>query len=103
MQDIIKKIIEIDRMAQKITDDTIALRKEAEASIEADKQELREKYIEKARHRIGIMTETEENFLKEALATIDKRHTDVAADLNSVYEQNRQGWVNEIYTRVIGG
>lgn len=103
MQDIIKKIIEIDRMAQKMTDESNALRDEAERAIESDKKKLRESYIERARHRISVIGETEEGFLKQGLDDIQKHYADVAEKLNEVYAAKRQGWVDEIYTKVIGG
>lgn len=103
MQDIIKKIIEIDRMAQKMTDETNTLRDEAERAIEADKKKLRESYIERARHRISVIGETEEGFLKQALEDIQKHYDTVAEKLDAVYGEKKQGWVDEIYNRVIGG
>ena len=63
MQDIIQKIIEIDKRAQKMTDEAQELRKEAEASIESDKKALREQYLERARRRIAITNETEDKYL----------------------------------------
>ena len=101
MQDIIQKIIEIDRMAQKLTDETIELRREAEASIEEDKKAMREQYIEKARARIKTNTEAEEVFLKQSLAEIAQKRDEIAAQLNSAYEEKHAQWADEIYKRVV--
>lgn len=103
MQDIIKKIIEIDRMAQKMTDDALALKAEAEASVEEDKKKLREKYIERARRRIQITVETENGFLKETLEDISKKYDAMSVKLGGLYETGKDKWVDEIYNRVIGG
>ncbi len=103
MQDIIKKIIEIDHMAQKMTEDALALKEEAESSIENDKKALREKYIERARKRIEVTAATEEKFLEESLDEIGKRYSMIAAKLNENYETNHVRWADEIYKRVIGG
>lgn len=103
MQDIIKKIIEIDHMAQKMTDEALQLKSEAESSIEEDKKALREKYIQRAKRRIEVTTATEEKFLEETLDEIKKRYDNVAATLNEKYEKNHDRWANEIFQRVIGG
>lgn len=101
MQDIIKKIIEIDQRAQKMTDEALAMKAEAEAAIVKDKQALREQYIERARKRISTTTAVEEDFLKESLAEIDKRFERVESQLKSSYEQNHEKWAGEIYERVL--
>lgn len=103
MQDIIKKIIEVDRMAQKMTDDALALKGEAEKSIENDKKALREKYIQRARKRIEVTAATEEKFLEESLDEIKNKYSGIAANLQENYEQNHAKWAGEIYKRVIGG
>lgn len=102
MQDIIQKIIEIDRRAQKMTADALALKHEAEASIESDKKALREKYIAKARHRIEITAETEQKFLDESLADIEKKYAGISEKLDDVYAANGSKWVDSLYSRVIG-
>jgi hypothetical protein len=103
MQDIIQKIIEIDHMAQKMTDDALALKSEAEAYIENDKKAMREKYIEKAHDRIKLTAETEQSFLTEALDDINKKYAAVSQKLDRVYESEHDRWVGELYNKVIGG
>ena len=103
MQDIIQKIIEIDRMAQKMTDDALAMKNEVEASIDSDKKKLREDFVARARHRISVTAETEKKFLEEALAEIDKKYSDVAEKLNTLYNEKHDLWVNDLYSKVIGG
>jgi hypothetical protein len=101
MQDIIKKIIEIDKMAQKLTDEAFELKKEAEISIENDKKLLREQYIQKARIRISLNTEKEQEFLKKCLNDIDNKHNEIEARLKSIDSENRKRWVQDLYNRVI--
>jgi hypothetical protein len=103
MQDIIQKIIEIDRVAQKMTDEARALKQEAQASIESDKKALRDKYILRARDRIKVTADTEEKFLDETLADIEKKYSLIGERLNGEYEKNREKWVDELYNRIIGG
>lgn len=102
MQDIIQKIIEIDHMAQKLTDETIELRKQSEASIENDKKKMRDEYISKARSRIAKNTEVEEAFLKNSLEEIAAKKVEMEARLKQIREDNHDKWVTEIYNRVLG-
>ena len=103
MQDIIKKIIEVDHMAQKMTDDALALKGEAESSIEQDKKALHEQYIERAKKRIDVTSKTEDKFLEEALVEISSKYSGVTAILNENFDKNHDRWAEEIYKRVIGG
>lgn len=102
MQDVIRKMIEIDKMAQTKADEAIRLRDEAEASIKEDKKKLRAEYIEKARARIQVNAGKEECFLQEALANIQKRNEAEEAKMRGAYEQNGKHWVDEIFSRVTG-
>lgn len=103
MQDIIKKIIEIDKKAQKMTEDALAEKNKAEKSIENDKKALREKYLTRARHRIDLTAQTEEKFLQESLQDISKKYENAGVKLQGIYNDQHEKWVSEIYTRVIGG
>lgn len=102
MQDIIKKIIEIDRMAQKMSDESINLKKEAEIAVKNDTKMLREKYIENARKRIQVNTETEEKFLQETLDDIGAKSGVTETKIRDIFAQNKDKWVDEIYNRVLG-
>jgi seryl-tRNA synthetase len=102
MQDVIKKIIEIDKMAQKLTDEAFELKKEAEVSIEIDKKLLREQYIEKAHNRIALNTETEQAYLNQSLNDIEKKHNEIEARLKNIDVENRKKWVDDLYCKVIG-
>ncbi|CDZ24457.1 hypothetical protein CCDG5_1343 [[Clostridium] cellulosi] len=103
MQDIIKKIIEIDKTAQKMTNDALALKEQIKSSIEQDKKDLRDKYIQRARRRIEVTAQTEEKFLQEALDEIKARYDGISTKLKEQYELNHERWAEEIYKRVIGG
>lgn len=103
LQDIIKKIIEIDHMAQKMTDEASALKKDAEKSVENDKKTLTDDYLKKARERVEVNKKIEEDYLKQALTDIDARNTGVEESMKKKFADNREKWVDEIYQRVIGG
>lgn len=103
VQDIIKKIVEIDRMAQKMTSEALELKTQAEESVEKDKKALREQYIQRAQRRIGITADTEEKFLRQSLDEIAKKYDEATANLQTKFNGEHEKWVSEIYTRVIGG
>ena len=102
MQDIIQKIIEIDRRAQKMTADARAMRDEAASSIEGDKKKLRDKYIAEARRRIEITAGTEQKILDETLADIQRKYAAVSQQLDKLAQENNDKWVDDLYRRVIG-
>lgn len=102
MQDIIQKIIEIDRRAQKMTAEARAMKDEAASSIESDKKQLRDRYIAEARHRIELTAGTEKKYLDETLGEIRTKYAGISANLDSLAKQNHDKWVDELYHRVIG-
>lgn len=102
MQDIIQKIIEIDRRAQKMTADARAMRDEAASSIESDKKRLRDKYIAEARHRIEITDGTERKLLDETLTEIRQKYAAVSQRLDKLAQEQNDKWVDDLYHRVIG-
>lgn len=102
MQDIIQKIIEIDRRAQKMTADAHAMQDEAASSIESDKKQLRDKYIAEARRRIEITSGTEKKFLDETLKEIRQKYSAVSERLDRLAKENNDKWVDALYHRVIG-
>ena len=102
MQDIIRKIIEIDKMAQKLSDETNEIRQQKEAELESDKRRMREDYLSQARSRIELNAKTEEEFLQKSMAEIAQRREQIEGELRGLYEERHTQWVDEIYNRVIG-
>ena len=103
MQDIIQKIIEIDKNAQKMTEEARQSRLEAEKAVHAEMDKLRSEYLERAHARIRKTQATEEAFQMEALKEIERKHNVTADSLRGMYEQNREKWVDQLFNRVIGG
>lgn len=103
MQDIIQKMIDIDRQAQKLTDDALALRRETEVEIKNDQKALREKYIADARQQIQKNSETEEQNLNRYLEEIEKKYAAISKNLDEIYEQNHDKWVEEMFKLVVSG
>lgn len=103
MQDIIQKIIEIDKMAQTMTSEAQQLRTETEQSIRKDKDKLRSDYLDRARKRIAKTAATEEGFQKQSLEEIEKKYAATADSLRAMYDKNRTQWVDQLFKKVIGG
>lgn len=102
MEDVIRKIIEIDHLAEKLDSENADLRRETEVSVENDKKAVRERYLERARGRIWKNAALEEKFLEQALREIAEKQEEVAARLNGIYESMHLQWAEEIYNRVLG-
>lgn len=103
MQDIIQKIIEIDKRAQKMTAEAQAARTEAEKTVHQDTNKLRDEYLARARRRIEKTRATEETFEQQSLKEIEEKHAATADSLRAMYEKNRAQWVEQLFQKVIGG
>lgn len=103
MEDVLAKIVEIDRRAQEITDEALELRRKAESSLETDKKKLRENYFARMRRRIRLTEETEEHFLAETLDSMSVKYAEREKKMSEIYDRNHDRWVAELCEKVLNG
>jgi len=96
MQEMIKKILEIDERARKLTDEADALKRKAEMSIEDQKHQLKKEYLDRARKKIESLRETETEFADKEHDRIREEQKKVLQSLSGMFSQNADKWVEEI-------
>ena len=103
MQDTIRKIIEIDKEARRLTDEARARRAGSAKAVEQKKHEASEGYLTLARQRIGIIRAAEEQDAADRWAELEKQNAEVARKLEEAYSAGREKWVSSIVSRVTSG
>lgn len=101
MQEMIERIVEIDRKARQSTAEANELRISAEREIEEKKNILRAQYIEKARKRIEVLTLEEQKLSDEDFEVFDKLKREIMNSMEKRFNENGEKWVDAIVDRVM--
>ncbi len=103
MEDMISKILDMDKKARDLTDEAQRSKIDFEKDILQKKEQIKNDYLNRAKERIEINKATAQKKADEQLEVIEKRNSTVIRRLDSTYEENGDKWVNEIVARVTGG
>lgn len=103
MEDMIAKIVEMDRKAQDMTDEAQQKRLDYEQHILRKKERIKNEYLERAKKRIAINQQSAQKKADNTLAMIKERDEVIIKELDKAYEKNCDTWVNTIVARVTDG
>lgn len=101
MQDLLKKIIEMDEQARKIEEDARREKIRSEEEIERLREDIYNDYIERAKERVEKNIAVDQAHADERLALYRKK-TDAARDrMQQLYGEKGEEWVDEIVRRAL--
>ena len=101
MQEMVKRILEIDKEATKLTDEAQALKVATEQSIEEKKREIRENFLDRARKRIVAVEATERELARVQWEELRQQNALIAEHMEQSYKKMSETWVKEIMARVL--
>ena len=102
MQDMIKKIVDMDEKAQEITEEAKRSKALSAQEIAETKEQIRENYLVRARKRIELNRIQEKNQARQILADAEKKYEVQLIKMQELYRQQGGNWVDAIVGRVIG-
>ena len=102
MQDMIKKIVDMDEKAQEITEEAKRSKALSAQEIAETKERIRENYLARARKRIELNLIQEKNQARQILADAEKKYEVQLIKMQELYRQQGGNWVDAIVGRVIG-
>ena len=102
MQDMIKKIVDMDEKAQEITEEAKRSKALSAQEIAETKERIRENYLARARKRIELNRIQEKNQARQILADAEKKYEVQLIKMQELYRQQGGKWVDAIVGRVIG-
>ena len=102
MQDMIKKIVDMDEKAQEITEEAKRSKALSAQEIAEAKERIRENYLARARKRIELNRIQEKNQARQILADAEKKYEVQLIKMQELYRQQGGNWVDAIVGRVIG-
>ena len=101
MQDLLKKIIEMDEQARKIDQQAKTEKLKSEAEVEELREKIYTDYIVRAKERIEKNTAVDKAKAEKKLAEAAKNAEKAKKEMTALYEKNKNSWVDEIVARVL--
>ena len=99
MQDMIKKIVDMDEKAQEITEEAKRSKALSAQEIAETKERIRENYLARARKRIELNRIQEKNQARQILADAEKKYEVQLIKMQELYRQQGGNWVDAIVGR----
>lgn len=100
---LISRILAADEQARAATASAAQKSANADALIAQRVEQVRADYLSRAMRRVESIRIAESECAQDEWSDIEKRHAEIAARLNALYEENGDAWVDEIVRRTIGG
>ncbi len=102
MQDMIRKIVEADTKAKALDEQNRRAAEKEKRQIEGEAAAIYERYMEQAHEEIAKNDAYLEKRMERKLRDVTARQESALIKLKSDFEQNRDRWVDEIVSRVVG-
>ena len=101
MENMIKRIVEMDQKARQITEAAQREKLDSEKEISQMREEIREDYLAKARERIKLNEPQEREAAEKAWKAVETRQNEISAKLDAQYKENGKRWAEELARRVL--
>ncbi|MDQ5983307.1 MAG: hypothetical protein RUMPE_00312 [Eubacteriales bacterium SKADARSKE-1] len=101
MQDMIERIVEMDKAAREITQKVKEEKLNLEQEIKELKKNIRDEYLERARKRIEINRDLEQKLANEKIESINNDQVKILEHLNECYVEKNDEWVETIVKNVL--
>lgn len=101
MQNMIKKVVEMDEKARQLEAQTQKEKIEIKENIEIQRQKVYDDYVSQARERAKRNDAIALAKANEKLEESRAKHQQAMEKMKAHYEANKETWVNELVSRVI--
>lgn len=102
MKDMILRIIEMDKTARELMQRAQRDKFNSDEEIKVKKEEIRSEYLERARKRIAINEKTERKLAQEQKQKIQSNYKKISKNLDKIYAEKCDEWVDTIVNNVLG-
>ncbi len=99
MQDLLKRIIEMDEQARKIEQQAKDEKLRSETEVEQLKEQIYNDYIVRAKDRIEKNIAVDRENADKRYAQAKQHQQDMKQEMNRLYNENKDRWVDEIVKR----
>ena len=99
MQDLLKRIIEMDEQARKIEQQAKDEKLRSETEVEQLKEQIYNDYIVRAKDRVEKNIAIDRENADKKYAQAQQHNETMKQEMNRLYQQNKDSWVDEIVKR----
>ena len=103
MQNMIKKLIEMDKEARRLTDEARQRKAGSAEAAEQKRREVFDGYLQMASNRVDTVRKVEMESADEQIKEIDRRCEEASAAMRSEAAANREQWIASIVAAVTEG
>lgn len=103
MEEIIEKIIRIEKEAQSIAKESEDRAKTIDESVKSEIETLKKSLSQRAEKKIETIKDFEASEAEKRIEEAKKRRDDACNRLNKIYAEKKDEWVGMIVDSVIGG
>lgn len=100
---VIKNLIDFDAQQREIISSEIASRETLLKELEAQKSEIKEKYMKRANEKLAALEKSENERTEKAVHAAEAAAAKNIAELEKTAAKNNDYWIEEIYKRTIKG
>lgn len=101
MQNMLKKIIEMDEQARLVKEQAIKEKAATEQEIIETKKKIYNDYIDRAKDRVRKNLEVDRANAEKEWEKAQAKNQETLVNLDKMYNENHDMWVNQIVERVI--
>ena len=101
MQNMLKKIIEMDEQARLVKEQAIKDKAATEQEIIETKKKIYNEYIDRAKDRVRKNLEVDRANAEKEWEKAQAKNQETLINLDKMYSENHDMWVNQIVERVI--
>ena len=100
--DMVNQIITAEHSAKALAEEGRQKQEQMESGVEREVAQLREDYMQRARHRLELVAETEQAGAEEEIVKLDEVQQRAMKAVEAVYEKNRDAWVDKLFAMIVG-
>ena len=99
--DMVNQIIAAEHSAKALTEEAKEKQEQFQTDLERELEGLREEYMERARHRVELVEQTERAAAEERIAKLDQKLQDVLDAVERSYEKHKDQWVEQLFQMIV--
>ena len=101
MDDVIQRLVEIDRKCVERVERAKAKKLDAQTNMNEKRKEIYDGFVTEQNKQIEAYKAELMNKNQEDAKQLDQKYKDTIANLENLYKQNKDKWVNEIVERCL--
>lgn len=101
LNELLKKIISLDKEGRAITAHAEDARAEAQAHVAEQVKLLRTQYMERTKNRLSVIEQDEHSRAETELEKEREKSEQSKARLESIFAENKDKWAQEIFDRTV--